>query len=172
MITSLVVAASRDNVIGRGKNLPWHLPEDLRHFKRLTIGHTVVMGRVTYESILDRLGHPLIDRTSIVISSSREREADKAVIWAASVESAIMMARQAEAVAADEFFIIGGASVYRQSLPYVEKIYLTRIHSEVAGDSRLPSGWLEGFRLVARDCRPRADTECSYSFLVYVRELS
>jgi dihydrofolate reductase len=171
VVTSLVVAASRDNVIGRGSELPWHLPEDLRHFRRLTVGHTVVMGRVTHESILSRLGHPLSGRRSIVISSSPREATGDSVAWAASVETAITMAQEPEsAYAADEFFIIGGASVYQQSLPYVEKIYLTRICSEVPGDCRLAADWLEGFKLAASDDQRELDSEYRYSFLVYVRE--
>jgi len=171
MTTSLVVAASVNDVIGRDRKLPWHLPEDLRHFKHLTIGHVVVMGRVTYESILARLGHPLPERTSIVISSCHNRGVDKAVLWAPSVESAMAMAQEVEAnAAAGEVFVIGGASVYRQALPHVDRIYLTRVHLKAEGDCRMPSNWLEGFRLAARNDRPKAGMQCSYSFLVYTRE--
>jgi dihydrofolate reductase len=172
VVTSLVVAASQNDVIGRGKELPWYLPGDLRQFKRLTLGHTVVMGRVTHESILTRLGHQLVERRSIVISSSRREAKDDSVIWASSINAAITMAQELESPhAASEFFIIGGASVYRQSLPYVEKIYLTRVHSEVPGDSHLPAGWLEGFKLIGRDNQHEPEPEYPYSFLEYVREL-
>jgi dihydrofolate reductase len=173
MITSIVVAASRNDVIGQGQSLPWDLPEDLRHFKSLTTGHPVVLGRVTHDSILARLRHPLADRTSIVVSASRCGEPGNTVLWAASIESAISMAHEVEArAAAAEIFVIGGASVYRQALPFVSKIYLTRVHREITGDSSLPPDWLRGFRLVAREDRPGAGVDCLYSFLEYVRESS
>jgi|SRR5579875_3476374 len=172
MITSLVVAAAQNDVIGREQSLPWYLPEDLKYFRRLTLGHAVVMGRATHESILARLGHPLTGRTSIVVSSRAPEHPDAEVIWVASVEAAIAAARElASGTAAGEFFVIGGASVYQQALPHVDKIYLTRIHHQVSGDSRLPAGWLDGFRLASQDDRPRTDTGLSYSFQVHVREL-
>lgn len=169
MTTSLIVAAAQNDVIGRAQSLPWHLPEDLKYFRRLTLGHTVIMGRVTHESILARLGHPLPGRTSIVVSSRAHQPPDAEVIWAASVQKAMTTARELES---GEFFVIGGVSVYQQALPQVGKIYLTRVHSAVSGDSRLPAGWLDGFRLVDQDDRPRTGAEFPYSFQVHVRELS
>jgi len=170
MITSLVVAASRNDVIGQGLSLPWFLPEDLRHFKSLTIGHPVILGRLTHESILARLGHPLTGRTSIVISSQPRAQQEDGLLWVPSVRSAISRASEVGArTAAGEIFVIGGASVYRQALPFVDKIYLTRVHSDISGDASMPSGWLEGFRLVARDDRPSLNGSHSYSFLEYER---
>jgi len=171
MCTSLVVAASRNEVIGRGQDLPWHLPEDLRHFKKLTTGHPVIMGRITHQSIVARLGRPLTGRISVVISSHQNAGSDDAVRWVQSVDSAIAKAREvAGGHAVDsEIFVIGGASVYRQTLKSIDKIYLTRVHHDIDGDSSLPGGWLEGFRLVARDDRPSGPEGYSYSFLEYVR---
>lgn len=170
MITSLIVAASRNEVIGCRESLPWYLPEDLRHFKKLTVGHPVVLGRVTYDSILKSLGRPLPNRTSIVISSKRGGQASD-VLWAGSLESGISIAEKVEARAGNsEIFVIGGASVYRQALSFVDKIYLTRVHCEVAGDAYLPSGWLNNYVLTRRDDRPKSGVGCMYSFLEYVRE--
>ncbi len=170
MITSLIVAASRNDVIGHGASLPWHLPEDLRHFKRLTVGHPVILGRVTHDSILKRLGRPLPDRTSIVISSRCGEQADN-VMWTGSLDSAISAARDVAARAGDsEIFVIGGASVYRQALPFIDKIYLTRVHREVTGDACLPPGWLRGFVLTAQVDRPGTGSDCVYSFLEYEKE--
>jgi dihydrofolate reductase len=181
--TSLIVAAARNDVIGSGGSLPWYLPDDLRRFRRLTTGHPVVAGRVTHESILARLGHPLPDRTSIVVSSRSASAGEDAsggvasggVVWVGSLVSAIRAARKI-AIGADgaggEIFVIGGASVYQQALPYVDRIYLTRLHREVAGDTAMPPGWLDGFALTGAVDRPARGAESAYSFLDYVRETS
>jgi dihydrofolate reductase len=199
--TSLIVAAAANDVIGAGGALPWHLPEDLRRFRRLTAGHAVVIGRVTHESIVARLGRALPGRTSVVVSSrgvpgvsavpgaggvpgvggvpgAGLMETAEAVAgggevaWAGSVAGAMAAARAAEArggrAAADgEVFVLGGASVYEQALPEVDRVYLTRVHREVAGDTSMPAGWLDGFTLVGRDERPGADG--GFSFLEYER---
>jgi dihydrofolate reductase len=155
VITSLIVAAARNDVIGAGGTLPWYLPEDLRRFKRLTVGHPVVVGRVTHESILTRLGCPLPERTSIVVSSRPAGQAGgPGVVWTTSL---------------DEVFVIGGASVYEQVLPQVDRVYLTRLHRDVDGDTAMPPGWLDGFTLTAREDRPGPDG--GYSFLDYRRDL-
>jgi dihydrofolate reductase len=177
VITSLIVAAARNDVIGAGGALPWYLPEDLRRFKRLTVGHPVVVGRVTHESILTRLGCPLPQRTSIVVSSRPTDRAAAGVVWATSLDAALDTARGAAVPAvapatadpADEVFVIGGASVYEQVLPQVDRVYLTRLHRDVDGDTVMPSGWLDGFTLTAREDRPGPDG--GYSFLDYRRDL-
>jgi dihydrofolate reductase len=195
LTTSLIVAAAENEVIGAGGTLPWHLPEDLRRFRRLTTGHAVVLGRVTHESIVARLGRARPGRTSVVVSSRGAGGAGVGgggtgggggagaangpavglaeVAWARSVEEAIAAAHAAEAVAAaraaeagtgGEVFILGGASVYEQALPAVDRVYLTRVHREVAGDTSMPAGWLDGFTLVSRDER-----DGGFSFLEYDR---
>jgi dihydrofolate reductase len=164
VIVSVSVAAAANEVIGHDGELPWHLPEDLRRFRRLTAGHAVVLGRVTHESILARLGRPLPGRTSVVVSSRpAPAGAPDGVIWAGSVPEAMTAARAAET--AGEVFVLGGASVYAQALPLAGRVYLTRLHRDVAGDTRMPPGWLAGFRLESRDDRPGG-----YSFLIYRRQ--
>lgn len=185
MITSLIVAASSNEVIGVAGGLPWYLPDDLRRFKRLTNGHAVVVGRLTHESIVDRLGRPLPGRRSIVLSSRAPGEVAAGTLWVTSLESAIAAARAAESQArsaeseaaeedADgggpEIFVIGGTTVYQQALPQVDRIYLTRVHREVAGDTSMPANWLDGFRLIRQEDRPAQGTEAAYSWLDYVRE--
>ena len=188
--TSLIVAAATNEVIGAGGALPWHLPEDLRRFRQLTTGHAVVLGRVTHESIVARLGRALPGRTSVVVSSrgvaGGAPDGTAEVAWTGSVEEAIAAARatEAEARAAEaggaeagargelrasggEVFVLGGASVYAQALPEVDRVYLTRVHREVAGDTSMPAGWLDGFTLVRRDERPGPDG--GFSFLEYER---
>jgi len=120
----LVFAASENDVIGRGNQLPWHLPADLRHFKSLTVGKTVLMGRKTYESI----GKALPQRTNIVMSRSvRFAPADARVVDA--VEDACAFA------GSGPLMVIGGAQIYRQCLPLARRIHLTQVHACIEGDA-------------------------------------
>jgi dihydrofolate reductase len=195
VITSLIVAASENDVIGADGALPWHIPDDLRRFRALTTGHAVVLGRLTHESIVARLGRPLPGRTSVVLSSRAATGAgvtgadtewaalagtgmaDGQVAWAGSLEHALTVARATERAAraadpagarrAAEVFVLGGASVYDQVLPEVDRVDLTRVHRAVAGDTAMPAGWLDGFTLVSREVRPDADG--GFSFLEYER---
>jgi dihydrofolate reductase len=170
MTVSLVVAAAANDVIGRGGDLPWRLPGDLRRFRQLTTGHVVVMGRLTHESILNRLGHPLANRTSIVISRTLRDAGDDRVVLVNSVESALAAAASIGALAGSgEFFVIGGESVYRQALPAVDRIYLTRVHEAFAGDRRMPPDWLAGFELVRQEDLADPGSGTGYSFLDYLR---
>ena len=170
MIVSLVLAASVNEVIGAGGELPWHLPGDLRRFRALTSGHVVVMGRLTYESILARLGHPLTGRISIVVSRTLDDPGYSDVLVAPSIPEALALAAALAAGAGDgEFFVIGGESVYRDVLPLADRVYLTRVHGEVAGDRAMPDGWLAEFELAARDDDAGAQGPLRYSFLYYRR---
>lgn len=171
MTVSLIVAAAANDVIGRDGGLPWHLPADLRRFRAVTTGHVVVMGRVTHESIVARLGHPLPGRRSVVVSRTHvpAGTCGGGLVWAGSVERALARAA-ALTGGTEEFFVIGGASVYAQALASTDRVYLTRIHREVAGDASMPTGWLEGFSLVGRE--DGAETGSGgppYSFLDYQR---
>jgi dihydrofolate reductase len=167
---SLIVAAAANEVIGLAGALPWHLPGDMRRFRALTTGHVVVMGRVTHESILDRLGHPLANRTSIVVSRTLRDSEDDRVLLVPSVESALSAAASIGALAGSgEFFIIGGESVYRQALPAVDRVYLTRVHETVTGDRRMPADWMAGFELTSRQDATDPESQIRYSFLDYCR---
>jgi dihydrofolate reductase len=145
---SMIVAATRDEVIGDAGDLPWHLPDDLRRFKALTSGHVVVVGRKTHESIVKRLGRSLPGRISVVVT--REvRPGEGSVIYQPTVAAALSVARAIEEFAGrDEVFVIGGAQVYEAALPSVDRVYLTRVESTADGDTRMPAGWLDGFALV------------------------
>lgn len=128
MTISIIVAVAKNNVIGKDNKLPWHLPEDLKHFKELTSGHTVIMGRKTFESI----GRPLPNRKNIVISRNENFKAnDMEVVH--SIEQALDLTKNE-----DEVFIIGGAEIYKQALLLVNKIYLTRINKDYEGDAYFP----------------------------------
>jgi dihydrofolate reductase len=149
----MIVAAAENDVIGKDGKLPWHLPEDLTRFRTLTMGHAVIAGRVTHDSIVERLGHPLPGRFTLV--ASRTFTGTKSgVIYLPSIGDAVAAARAVESFSGGgEILVIGGAAVYAATLDQVERVYLTRVHSQVEGDTRLPSGWLDGFALGATEDR-------------------
>jgi dihydrofolate reductase len=174
-MTSLIVAASTNDVIGRAGELPWHLPEDLRRFRRLTHGRTLVMGSVTHESIVARLGHPLTDRVSVVVSATRRPSGagDDAVRTASSPEEAMSIAKDTEgARAGGEIVVAGGASIYRQLIHLVDTIQLTRVHRVIDGDRTMHAGWLDGFVLSSREDHAGTAGGPGYSFLEYHRQAS
>jgi dihydrofolate reductase len=161
---TLIVAASANDVIGKDNELPWHLPEDLRHFRKLTTGNIVVMGRRTHDSILARRGSPLPDRTTVVVTRTpSDVPSHPGVFAVASVEEALTLARRLAAPEDAEIFICGGSSIYEQTLPHITKIHLTRVHEEVEGDATMPEGWLTGFTETGRQ------DHLGYSFLEYTR---
>jgi dihydrofolate reductase len=136
---ALIVAQAENRVIGSENQMPWHLPEDLKHFKRVTMGKPVIMGRKTFDSI----GRPLPGRTNIVITRQGDWQSD-GVKLASTLEQALDLAVQAarEKSAAgepvDEIMVIGGAQIYAQSLERAERIYLTQIHQAFEGDAQFP----------------------------------
>ncbi|MCY4182291.1 MAG: dihydrofolate reductase [Gammaproteobacteria bacterium] len=136
MNLALICAMAGNGVIGNRNALPWRLPEDLRHFRRTTMGHSVIMGRKTFESI----GRPLPGRSNIVVSRQPGYSADGVKVRA-SLEAALELAEIIAAIdGAEQAFVIGGAELYRLAMPRAELFHLTRIHADVAGDTRL-----EGF---------------------------
>jgi dihydrofolate reductase len=190
MIISMIVAASENDVIGRDGALPWRLPKDARRFRELTTGHVVVMGRVTYDSIVAALGRPLPDRASIVVTRAGQAPGSTAaqepgspgpeaaggppaggqVVWARSLESALDEARRIATAAGDtELFVVGGVSIYCHVLPFADRVYLTRVHHVVEGDRSMPAGWLAGFDLVHREDVTDPKSHLAYSFLDYER---
>ncbi|MAM34086.1 MAG: hypothetical protein CMH28_03330 [Micavibrio sp.] len=132
---SIIVAASQNNVIGRGNELVWHIPEDFRYFKEKTSGKPCIMGRKTFQSILDQLGKPLPKRTNIVVTRSDYEH--KGAISCHSLEAAINQARSEQP---DEIMICGGQQIYKQALEdgQVDKIYLTRVLETYEGDAFFP----------------------------------
>lgn len=127
MKLSLIVAANTEGAIGRNNALLWHLPEDLKRFKRLTMGKPILMGRKTFESI----GKPLPGRTSFVITRNSGFRADGVVVCA-SLEDAVQKARDS---GAEEAFVIGGGEIYTQALPLADRIYLTLVYNKTGGDT-------------------------------------
>lgn len=162
---SAIVAVSENDVIGREGDLPWHLPSDLKRFKKLTMGHHLLMGRKTYDSI----GRPLPGRTSVVLTRDetyRPRgDPSGEVIVVRSLDAAL------ERVASDsEAFVIGGESLFRLTLPLVDRLYVTFVHAVVDGEVRFPGDALAGWKLVSDEAHP-ADARHAYpySFRVYSR---
>lgn len=144
MKVALVAAMSPNRVIGRDGAVPWHLPDDLAHFKRLTMGHPVIMGRRTYES----LGAPLPGRPTIVLTRRAEWSAD-GVRTARSLAEALDLAGDAETV-----FIAGGQKVYEEALPRADRIELTLVHADVQGDTFFPELDESQWRLVGETHHP------------------
>jgi dihydrofolate reductase len=158
MTISAIVAMAANRCIGRDNTLPWRLPADLKRFKQLTMGHTLVMGRKTYESI----GRPLPGRTTVVVTRQRDY-APEGVRVAHSLEQALALA------GGGEVFIAGGADLYRQALAHVRRLYLTRIGRDYEGDTFFPEVDLSGWRLAAEEHHPATSTEPPFSFLTYER---
>lgn len=135
----IAVAMAQNRVIGRDNDMPWHIPEDLRRFKALTLGKPVIMGRKTFESILARLGKPLPGRTNIVVSRKGLAAAPPGATVCDRFDAALETAQTVAAqTGAAEIFVIGGAQIYARALPQVERIYRTDIEVEMAGDALFP----------------------------------
>lgn len=147
---SIIVAVSENGVIGVDNKLPWHISEDLRRFKTLTLGNTVIMGRKTYESI----GKPLSDRVNIVVSRDKGLTIPGCIV-VDSIENAIRKSDKNK-----DTFIIGGGEIYKNSLNFVDKVYMTRINQEVGGDTMFPKlneNWVE----------TEKEEKDGYSFITY-----
>ena len=146
---ALIVAMAENRVIGRAGDLPWRIPADLKHFKSVTMGKPIVMGRRTYESI----GRPLPGRLNIVVTRDESRRWD-GVETAKDFDAALTLARQrAEEDGVSEVTVIGGAELYRAALPQADRIYLTRIHETVDGDTVFPDWDETAWREVSREDR-------------------
>ena len=154
----LVAAVAKNGVIGAGGNLPWHLPEDLRHFKKLTLGHPVIMGRRTWES----LGRPLPGRDNIVVTRTTGYEAPGASV-AASLAAAIALC-SGEPVA----FVIGGAEIYAAALALADGLVLTEIQQDFEGDTHFPQWDRSAWRVSQKETHTAADG-VRFDFVLYER---
>jgi dihydrofolate reductase len=157
----MIAAVAENNVIGRNNDLIWHISEDLQRFKKLTLGHPIIMGRQTYESLPVK---PLPNRRNIVISRSNSLKAG-GVELAKSIEEAIELCREDE-----EVFVCGGAEIYRLFLPVVDKMYLTHVHKEFDGDTFFPEVDLDDW-VITEDSELKFDDKSGldYSFRNYLR---
>ena len=157
---SIIVAMAKNRVIGVNNTLPWHLPADLKHFKELTMGHHIVMGRKTYESI----GKPLPGRTSVVITRN-VNNAVPGVIVVNSLEAAIAACGNDE-----EIFVIGGAELYRQAIALADRIYLTEIDADISGDAHFTELDHKLWKEAGRDSHaPDEKNRYPYHFVIYDR---
>ena len=161
MKLSIIVAVAENGVIGRDDHLPWRISGDLKRFKALTLGHHLLMGRKTFESI----GRALPGRTTIVLSRGTP-ELPPGVAHAASLDRAIDLAR---AAGETEAFVAGGASVYAEALPSADSLYLTRVAIEVAGDTYFPDWDRDAWQLVSVESCPRENGEPAAAFETWKR---
>ncbi len=145
-LLSHVVACTENGVIGKDGGMPWHLPDELKRFKNITMGKILVMGRKTYESI----GRPLPGRYTIVVSR-KENVLPRIVTPAASLEEALRHAREIAPAWNNEICVVGGGEIYRQTKDLVDLIYLTRIKAEIEGDTFYPLDVLKDFDLVEKE---------------------
>jgi dihydrofolate reductase len=159
MITSIIVAIAKNNAIGKDNKLLWYLPNDLKHFKDVTTGHTVIMGRKTYESV----GKPLPKRRNIVVT--RQAISIEGCEVVPSIEAALALCADEE-----EVFIVGGAEIYRQSVPLTDRIYLTKVDQDFDGDTFFPelnaAEWKETER---ENFEPDDKNKLKYSFITLER---
>lgn len=159
MTLTAVAAISENHVIGKDNKLLWYLPADLKHFKDTTTGHTVIMGRKTYDSV----GKPLPRRRNIIIT--RQQLTIDCCEVVNSIEAALNLAAGEE-----EVFIVGGAEIYKQSMHLTDRIYLTIVHKEFEGDSFFPAIKLDEWKEIYReDHQPDEKNSLPYSFITYER---
>lgn len=140
---SIIVAVAENNVIGKDNQLIWHLPEDLKRFKQLTTGHTIIMGRKTFES----LGRVLPNRKHVVLCKSNKLEIQDENVEVISDIKLLDRYIQSE----EESFVIGGASIYELLMPYVNKMYITKIHQDFEGDVYFPKVNEEEWRITLKE---------------------
>ena len=163
MRISAIIAMSTNHVIGKNNQLPWHLPADLKQFKKITMGKPILMGRKTYESI----GRPLPGRSNIVISRDAQFKAPGCMITH-SIESALATAALQHS---EEIFIIGGALIFQKTLPLIQRLYLTLIHESIEGDAYFPelnsAEWQE---IEQVDYPPDEENNYAYSFKILDRK--
>ena len=168
MLISLIVAHSSNRVIGIHGQLPWYIPDDLKYFKAITIGKPIIMGRKTFDSI----GKPLPGRLNIIITKNTDLIIEECVV-VNNLEAAITEAKnylKMQDSEQEEIFIIGGAQIFKQSMQFVNKIYITEVHAEYAGDvffGELSSNdWIE----VSRDLHDSENDKIPFSFVIYKKK--
>jgi dihydrofolate reductase len=163
---AVIIAAAENGVIGRNNTLPWRLPEDLRYFKKVTLGKPIVMGRKTFESI----GRPLPGRTNIVLTRNPGFQAE-GVRVVASIDDALRLAQDIAATdGVREVVVIGGAEIYKAAIPRADRLYITEVHAKVEGDAVLPQIEWQTWRETGRERFPAQDPNpYDYSFVVYER---
>lgn len=165
MLLSLIVAHAHGRVIGRDNQIPWHMPRDLRHFRRITLGKPIIMGRKTFESI----GRPLPRRTNIMLTRQTDFTPE-GVLVAHTPAEALALAR-ANLTETAEVVVIGGTAVYHTFLPHADRIYLTLIEADIPGDAYFPELNMNEWQAHGRESHP-ADPQNPYphQFITYHRQ--
>lgn len=154
---SIIVAKANNNVIGSKNDLPWYLPADLRHFKEITIGQTVVMGRTTFNSIVTRLGKPLPNRQNVVITRDPGFKYPEVKV-VHSIDSIKGLG---------DLFVVGGADIYRQSIDMADRLYITEVHADIEGDTYFPElgdSWKE---ILREPHKADEKNQYDYDFVTY-----
>ncbi len=158
---SLIWAMGRNRVIGVDNRLPWRLPADLKHFRALTTGHTILMGRKTYESF----PRPLPDRHHVIITADRHYQAPSGCTVVHTLDAALAAAHSDK-----EVFVIGGGSLYAQTLPRADRLYVTLIDADFDGDTRFPDfDWRDWQEVAREDHAPDEQNHYAYSFVTLER---
>ncbi|WP_077213688.1 dihydrofolate reductase [Bacillus dakarensis] len=159
---SFMWAMDENRVIGKDNQLPWHLPEDLKFFKRTTMGHPIIMGRKTFESI----GRPLPGRENIVITRNLEYQFHDCTVLNSTDE----LLSYCEEKPDEEYFVIGGAEIFKELLPNADRLYITQIHEKFPGDTFFPPLSLEGWELLSKEKGIKNEKNpYDYEFLIYQR---
>ena len=157
----MIVAASANDVIGINNKIPWYIPEDMNHFKELTIGNPVIMGRKTYESIPEKF-RPLPKRKNIILSSTLESQ--DGIYIARDIPQAIDFTEEKLS------YITGGEGVYREFLPLIKRIELTRVHQNFDGDTFLPKINWNDWKIIKQEDKVSEKGNIPFSFLTYIRK--
>lgn len=158
---SLIVAMDRNRVIGHHGKVPWRLPADLKRFRALTMGHHILMGRKTWESI----GRPLPGRTNVVVTRNRAYRAAGAIV-VASLDAALELARHDT-----EAYVIGGGEIYREALPLADRVYLTQVQAEYPGDTFFPRLAPGEWQAATREHHAAQEGQPAWEFVVYDRRV-
>ncbi|MGD8744170.1 MAG: dihydrofolate reductase [Candidatus Woesebacteria bacterium] len=160
MIVSLIAAVSENYVIGNKGKIPWNLPADLKRFKKITMGHHIIMGRETFESI----GKPLPGRKNIVVSRNKKYEAEGCRV-VHSLKDALEIAKTNKE---DEVFVIGGEQIYSLALPRADKIYLTKVKKNYEGDTFFPEMDMNNWKVTSKESfKSNGDNPLAFEFIIY-----
>ena len=162
---SMIVAVSKNNVIGKNNSLAWHLPDDMNYFSNMTKGHSIIMGRKNWESIPEKY-RPLPNRKNIVVTRNKEFQDNGATV-VNSIEKAIKVSRASED---EEIFIIGGGEIYKLGFKYVDKLYITEIYAEVDGNTYFPEWNKRDWKEISRISHPSDEKhEYSFDYVIYMK---
>lgn len=157
---SFIVAMDENRVIGKNNQLPWHLPEDLKYFKRVTMGHPIVMGRKTFDSI----GRPLPGRENIIITRNNEFKNESCTVF----HSMEQLLQYCQDHSNEEYFVIGGAEVFKQLISFVDRLYITFINEQFEGDTFFPTIDMNEWELISREQGLQDEKNpYRYEFLIY-----